>query len=409
MSLWTIAGLRLGLCLAAALQADDGLPRPAAVDAAGMGAELTRLADENPEWMRLESLGQSAEGRELWLVRLGRGAGTPEFDERPGLWIVDACGADNGLGSSAAMELVRYALSQRASDPDVGAALERVALYVSPALDPDRLERLSGAPADPNEPSAELGIRFDRNFPSGWAPESLREQSGPFPLFRPECRAVVNFLIERSNLAVVHALGTGDFARLSDFDSVRRGHAEAVRRPDDSQPEEAEGGGLLAFARVERGLHTTSAGLRIDANETEGPQTPARRYLALARGYVALALELPSLAVEFDSVLELEEGLWAVDVRVSNEASLALLGRGPGGLKVSLGGAQVLAVARRDAADEPYRLLAKTEPDLELEALGGHGQVWLRFVVSGEPGANLSIEAAPRRGGGAASVGVALP
>jgi len=108
-------------------------------------ATLRHWAETWPDLARLESLGRSEEGRELWLLTIG-----PRPDEiRPAVWVdgnmhaAELCGSSVALG--IAEDMLRFhaegAVPQDLS-PAVCEALRDVLFYVLPRISPDGAERM---------------------------------------------------------------------------------------------------------------------------------------------------------------------------------------------------------------------------------------------------------------------------
>ena len=105
--------------------------------------ELTKLlrswADEAPGLMRLESIGQSYEGRDIWLVTLTAFETGPDL-EKPAFLVEANIHAIEVTGCTAALHLVHKLLSGYGSDERITRALDTRALYVIPRLNPDGAE-----------------------------------------------------------------------------------------------------------------------------------------------------------------------------------------------------------------------------------------------------------------------------
>jgi murein tripeptide amidase MpaA len=105
--------------------------------------DLTELlrswADEAPGLMRLESIGTSYEGREIWLVTLTNFDTGPDL-EKPAFLVEANIHAIEVTGCTAALHLIHRLLSGHGSDPRVTRALDTRAFYVLPRLNPDGAE-----------------------------------------------------------------------------------------------------------------------------------------------------------------------------------------------------------------------------------------------------------------------------
>ena len=105
--------------------------------------DLTRalhaLATEHPDLLRVESIGQSFEGRDIWL------ATTTRFDtgadrEKPALWVDGNIHATEVAGSMACLYLLHHLVAGYGRDEDVTRCLDTRVFYVCPRLNPDGAE-----------------------------------------------------------------------------------------------------------------------------------------------------------------------------------------------------------------------------------------------------------------------------
>ena len=100
---------------------------------------LGEYAQEYPGLVRLGSIGQSYEGRDLWLVTLTNFE-TGEADQKPALWVDGNIHASEVAPSSACLFLINRLVSSYGSDPDVTRCLDTRAFYVCPRVNPDGAE-----------------------------------------------------------------------------------------------------------------------------------------------------------------------------------------------------------------------------------------------------------------------------
>src|ERR687894_363184 len=131
--------------------------------------DLTRtlhdLAEEHPSLCRVESVGKSVEGREIWLVELTN-ARTGPADEKPAFWVDGNTHAGEVTGSMAALYLIEHLLQNHGPDNLVNRLLDEQAFYVLPRLSPDGAERYLTSPhtlrSNPRpwpEPEPEPGLQ----------------------------------------------------------------------------------------------------------------------------------------------------------------------------------------------------------------------------------------------------------
>ncbi len=101
-------------------------------------AQLQDWAQAYPDLARLQSLGQTPEGRELWLLTIGK-----EPDRiRPAAWVDGNMHAGELCGSSAALAIAEDMLRLHLEPQDnaLHRALEDVLIYVVPRVSPDGAE-----------------------------------------------------------------------------------------------------------------------------------------------------------------------------------------------------------------------------------------------------------------------------
>ncbi len=106
-------------------------------------AELTRLlkalVKEHPGLLRLESIGKSHQGRDVWLVTATNFATGPDT-EKPALWVDGNLHACEVAGSMAALYLIHTLVSRYGQDQAVTDALDTRAFYIVPRVNPDGAE-----------------------------------------------------------------------------------------------------------------------------------------------------------------------------------------------------------------------------------------------------------------------------
>jgi murein tripeptide amidase MpaA len=113
-------------------------------------ADLTTLlqgwAAHHPERLRLDSLGQSHEGREIWCLTVTRFV-TGEARRKPAVWVDGNIHATEFSATSACLHLVASLLSQDdAGDEAIRELLDTKAFYVVPRVCPDGAELAFATP-----------------------------------------------------------------------------------------------------------------------------------------------------------------------------------------------------------------------------------------------------------------------
>src|ERR671914_2418442 len=128
---------------------------------------LHALAEEHPRFCKVESIGKSYEGREIWLAELTN-AETGPAAQKPAFWVDGNTHAGEVTGSMAALYLIETLLEGYGSDECITNLLDRQAFYVLPRLSPDGAERylttphsLRATPRPWPEPEEEPGLQPD--------------------------------------------------------------------------------------------------------------------------------------------------------------------------------------------------------------------------------------------------------
>ena len=106
-------------------------------------ADLTRIlhayAEEHPGLLRVESIGQSHEGRDIWLVTATNSA-TGADRHKPALYIDGNIHASEVSPSTACLYLIHYLVTGYGTDPDITRCLDTRAFYICPRANPDGAE-----------------------------------------------------------------------------------------------------------------------------------------------------------------------------------------------------------------------------------------------------------------------------
>jgi murein tripeptide amidase MpaA len=105
--------------------------------------DLTRIlegfAEEYPGFVRLESIGKSYEGRDIWLAKVTNYE-TGEDKQKPALWVDGNIHAVEVSPSSACLYLINRLVTAYGEDPDITRCLDTRAFYVCPRVNPDGAE-----------------------------------------------------------------------------------------------------------------------------------------------------------------------------------------------------------------------------------------------------------------------------
>lgn len=106
-------------------------------------AELTRIlktyAREYPNLIRLESIGKSHEGRDVWLVTATNFKSGSD-DGKPAFWVDGNIHATEVTASAAALYLIHSLVTRYKKDETITRALDTRAFYIVPRVNPDGAE-----------------------------------------------------------------------------------------------------------------------------------------------------------------------------------------------------------------------------------------------------------------------------
>ena len=128
---------RLSALALVALAATAQAQSSAYLDHTALTRELRTLVSGS-RTAKMTSLGTTIGGREIWVVEIANPGGKP-VAERPGVLMVGNLEGDHLVGSSHALESVRYLLAN-ATNPAVKQVLDAQVVYVFPRLNPDGAE-----------------------------------------------------------------------------------------------------------------------------------------------------------------------------------------------------------------------------------------------------------------------------
>lgn len=105
--------------------------------------ELTRLLKQYsrayPHLLRLESIGKSHEGRDVWLITATNFKSGSDTD-KPAMWVDGNLHASEVAGSAAALYHLHTLVTKYGKDKDVTRALDTRAFYIVPRVNPDGAE-----------------------------------------------------------------------------------------------------------------------------------------------------------------------------------------------------------------------------------------------------------------------------
>jgi hypothetical protein len=378
---------------------------PLASDAIAL--HLRGIAETHPAVAALEVLGRSAGGREILALRLGAREAAPDT-QRPVLLLLDFQGAESA-GPEAMLELAWKLAADFEHDERVRALLTRTTLVLAPAVDPDaRASVAAGGASD----AGRSPVRFERNFPSGWQPESVRPGSGRVPLARPETLAVARFLASLGGCAVMLGftapaprgepyagaeLPPADLAVFAKLGAALDLEGASALVPWFELG--SRGGSVFDYAYQARGIYPLFFPLPAEEDLAAG-RLGAFGAEIITRVERCLTL-LPRVEITQEGLERLASDTWQLDVRIQNvgivptSSALARHREPLAGVNLHLEGAKLVATARKPSDGAAY-----TDASFQVRAplsggtlAGGEGR-WLRLFLEAPSGAEVRVTTA---------------
>jgi hypothetical protein len=215
--------------------------------AAKIADKLDGFVKEHPELAQKVSLGQSAEGRELWAVRVGKGA----QGEKPGVLVIGGHHAREWAGNGAVTTAIETLLDGYGKDPEMTEKVDNMEMWFIPLANPDGYEYSRNA--DPNwrknrsrHPEVNgVGTDLNRNYGAdyrfpGDVPKRTDDDAGasddpsdltyrgPHALSEKESQTITNFVDTHPNLKGV--LDVHGFGRMILFPGTQDKAREANYR-----------------------------------------------------------------------------------------------------------------------------------------------------------------------------------
>lgn len=112
---------------------------------------LNGYAKAYPDWVKLESIGKSAQGRDMWLVTLNNKA-TGEESGKPAMYVDGNTHANEVQGTEATVYLLDFLLKNYGRLDRITELMDRAVFYIVPVVNPDGRARWFRGPSTPNFP-----------------------------------------------------------------------------------------------------------------------------------------------------------------------------------------------------------------------------------------------------------------
>ncbi|MGZ4691184.1 MAG: M14 family metallopeptidase [Acidimicrobiia bacterium] len=181
-------------------------------------AELTDalqgLAAAHPDLVELSSIGQSHEGRDIWLATITNRATGPH-DEKPALFVEANIHATEITASTAALHLVHHLATGYGSNDAVTRSLDTRCFYVVPRLNPDGVELALAEPPTYLRSSTRIYPRPDQQ--PGLVEQDVDGDGRVLTMRLPDPNGSWKIHPDDARLLVPRALdedGPGDYYRL---------------------------------------------------------------------------------------------------------------------------------------------------------------------------------------------------
>jgi len=194
-------------------------------DYASMTAELEQHAADYPNLCRLESIGQSVRGRELWAIKITE---SPDLDQdRPRVRLASTMHGDEPLGTEMCLYLIDMLLGGSRTNARLARLVASTEVWVLPLLNPDGLEAGTRFNAS--------GYDLNRAFPDGGGGGLGNPVFGPLPGLAgrpPEVISMMRFSTERT-FALAANFHTGALVVNYPYDDDELGNRDSPTPDDD--------------------------------------------------------------------------------------------------------------------------------------------------------------------------------
>ncbi|MDX2177936.1 MAG: M14 family zinc carboxypeptidase [Candidatus Sumerlaeia bacterium] len=150
-----------------------------------LGQELQAFAAANPDIARVQSIGTSVQGRQLWVIKI---SDNPDAEEdEPEFRYVSTMHGDEVLGVEVCMDLIGRLLNDYGTDPRITTLVDETEVWIMPLMNPDGRDRTTPTRFNAN------GVDLNRDFPR-WSCSDPNSTAGR----QAETAAVMSFFGARS-------------------------------------------------------------------------------------------------------------------------------------------------------------------------------------------------------------------
>lgn len=148
-------------------------------DYAGLTDMLQQFATDYPDIIRLESIGQSVRGKELWITKI---TDNPDVEEdEPEFRYIANMHGDEVVGLEMCLYLINHLAANYGTDPDLTELVNEREIWIMPTMNPDG--------RDLRQRYNYSGVDLNRNFP---VPDDSIGDDYTYD-HEPETQAVIDF------------------------------------------------------------------------------------------------------------------------------------------------------------------------------------------------------------------------
>tara|TARA_B100000749_G_scaffold280891_1_gene280360 strand:- start:139379 stop:140629 length:1251 start_codon:yes stop_codon:yes gene_type:complete len=176
---------------------------------------LTTLANENPDIVRMKSIGQSHEGRDILVVRIGEESS--DQSALPGVIFMGGHHAREHISVEMPLMLAQYLVREyRAGNDRIVNFVRHRDIHIIPIVNPDGAEHdISGGRYKmwrknrKNNGDGSFGVDLNRNYGYEWGTggsstnKSSDTYMGEEPFSEPESRAIRDYVSEHDNITIL--------------------------------------------------------------------------------------------------------------------------------------------------------------------------------------------------------------
>ncbi len=176
---------------------------------------LRGVASSAPDLASVFSIGKTTQGKDLWAIRLTKGATGKTPSKKPGIVFLGTHHAREHLSTEVPLLLAKTFVDRRA-EPEIARLLESRDIYFIPMVNPDGVEHdISGGKYRMHRKNmaknagGSTGVDLNRNYGWGWGGRGASPNPdddtyrGTAAFSEPESKAVRDFVNARPNLKIM--------------------------------------------------------------------------------------------------------------------------------------------------------------------------------------------------------------